>query len=298
MMKNEVLLKKLTDLLSTHAYTMKNLTAIGLNDGAVLSEDLYLKIGNNLFGISLTNTNIDKINQDTIDLYDEKESIAIQVTVRTDKVKIQSTIDNFIKKNHYLKYNKLYFLIIDNGRKEDYYKGTFNTENKFDFNIENNVFLIRDIIAKARGLDINSLDTLVSNVSEYIDFPSTKKSERTELWNRISTLSNHVNYALEPDPTGLRVYDPVQELENSLKAISELLLFLRMNRIHLDTDIINSVNEIIANASDTIDFTRIYTKRRNPGSDISLQDWINATNKKDIFNKTVSKIEGLLRQNT
>ncbi|EKL9633689.1 SMEK domain-containing protein [Salmonella enterica] len=298
MMKNEVLLKKLTDLLSTHAYTMKNLTAIGLNDGAVLSEDLYLKIGNNLFGISLTNTNIDKINQDTIDLYDEKESIAIQVTVRTDKVKIQSTIDNFIKKNHYLKYNKLYFLIIDNGRKEDYYKGTFNTENKFDFNIKNNIFLIRDIIAKARGLDINSLDTLVSNVSEYIDFPSTKKSERTELWNRISTLSNHVNYALEPDPTGLRVYDPDQELENSLKAISELLLFLRINRIHLDTDIINSVNEIIANASDTIDFTRIYTKRRNLGSDISLQDWINATNKKDIFNKTVSKIEGLLRQNT
>ncbi|HCQ6598911.1 TPA: SMEK domain-containing protein, partial [Klebsiella pneumoniae] len=89
MMKNEVLLKKLTDLLSTHAYTMKNLTAIGLNDGAVLSEDLYLKIGNNLFGISLTNTNINKINQDTIDLYDEKKSIAIQVTVRTDKVKIQ-----------------------------------------------------------------------------------------------------------------------------------------------------------------------------------------------------------------
>lgn len=298
MMKNEVLLKKLTDLLSTHAYTMKNLTAIGLNDGAVLSEDLYLKIGNNLFGISLTNTNIDKINQDTIDLYDEKESIAIQVTVRTDKVKIQSTIDNFIKKNHYLKYNKLYFLIIDNGRKEDYYKGTFNTENKFDFNIKNNVFLIRDIIAKARGLDINSLDTLVSNISEYIDFPSTKKSEKGGLWNRISTLSNHVNCALEPDPTGLRVYDPDQELENSLKAISELLLFLRINRIHLDTDIINSVNEIIANASDTIDFTRIYTKRRNQDSDISLQDWINATNKKDIFNKTVSKIEGLLRQNT
>lgn len=87
MMKNEVLLKKLTDLLSTHAYTMKNWTAIGLNDGAVLSEDLYLKIGNNLFGISLTNTNIDKMNQDTIDLYDEKESIAIQVTVRTDKEK-------------------------------------------------------------------------------------------------------------------------------------------------------------------------------------------------------------------
>ncbi|HDX9083120.1 TPA: SMEK domain-containing protein [Klebsiella oxytoca] len=298
MMKNEVLLKKLTDLLSTHAYTMKNLTAIGLNDGAVLSEDLYLKIGNNLFGISLTNTNINKINQDTIDLYDEKKSIAIQVTVRTDKVKIQSTIDNFIKKNHYLKYNKLYFLIINNGRKEDYYKGTFNTENKFDFNIKNNVFFIRDIIAKARGLDINSLDALVSNVSEYIDFPSTKKSEIVELWNRINTLSNHVNYALEPDPTGLRVYDPDQELENSLKAISELLLFVRINRIHLDTDIINSVNEIIGHASDTIDFTRIYTKRRKPDSDISLQDWINATNKKEIFNKAVSKIVELLRQNT
>ncbi|EMJ2323312.1 SMEK domain-containing protein [Salmonella enterica] len=99
----------------------------------MLSENLCLKIANILFQINLKNTNVIEQNADTIDLHDEISQTAIQVTVRRYRYKIKSTIDSFIKHQHYKKYNKLYITILSEKMDGAEFKKPFYTDNKFEF---------------------------------------------------------------------------------------------------------------------------------------------------------------------
>lgn len=300
-MNNENLIKELTDLLSFHAISTKNLTLNGLNDRATLSEDLYMNIANHIFGAKFKNANSLKKNHEAIDLYDEECSIAIQVTIRTDSQKIKSTISKFTKNNYQLKYKKLYFIIIDGGKKENYFrKNEFDTKKKIDFSVKDNILLISDIIERAKYLDLTILASLVSEVKKYIQLPkeeSLNKKEIEKLWTHISSLSECIKIALEPDPTETRSFSIEQGTEESVLAINKLLSFYKCKKIYFDEGIIKVANEIIENASNIIDFTRVLaeSKKTKKPADF-IDDWVVATRKKNEFTMLVSNIEDKIRK--
>lgn len=96
-------------------------------------------------------------NADTIDLHDEISQTAIQVTVRRDRYKIKSTIDSFIKHQHYKKYNKLYITILSEKMDGAEFKKPFYTDNKFEFSEKDNILFISDILSRALAININEL---------------------------------------------------------------------------------------------------------------------------------------------
>lgn len=304
-MKNDELIKKLNDLLTFHAYSTKNLTANGLNDQALLSEDLYLKICNKLFKLSLTNTNIIKHNHETIDLHDEENEISIQVTARNDRKKIKSTIEDFIKNKYYEKYKKLYFIIISNDKKSETYINEFETENKIDFSIKNNIFLTSDLISQSRLLDVKTLNRLVSDVEEYIKIPNiekekkTKESERMKLWEHISELKKCINNAIEIDPTATSNFDPEKNNIKAGLALKKLNDFYTNNNIYFDEHMIKLVNHLLSKALNTIDATRIFVVYREKlGVSNAIKQWAEAASKKKEFDNILKEIEGVYRDNT
>jgi len=303
-MKNEELIKKLNDLLTFHAYSTKNLTANGFNDQALLSEDLYLKICNKLFKLSLTNTNIIKHNHETIDLHDEENKISIQVTARTDRKKIKSTIEDFIKNKYYERYKKLYFIIISNGKKSEIYINEFETENKIDFSIKNNIFLTSDLISQSRLLDIKTLDELVSDIEEYIKIPNTEKkkktkeSQRMELWEHVSELKKCINNSIDIDLTATSKFDPKEDNIKAGQAFKKLNDFYRNNNIYFDEDMIELMDNLLIKALNTIDATRVFINYRETlGVSNADEQWAAAANKKKEFDNILKQIEGIYRAN-
>lgn len=71
MLRKDILIKELNDLLTHHSIAVRNLNSINMNAQAILPENLYLKIANILFQLNLKNTNVLECNADTIDLCDE-----------------------------------------------------------------------------------------------------------------------------------------------------------------------------------------------------------------------------------
>lgn len=71
MLRKDILIKELNDLLTHHSIAVRNLSSINMNAQAILPENLYLKIANILFQLNLKNTNVLECNADTIDLCDE-----------------------------------------------------------------------------------------------------------------------------------------------------------------------------------------------------------------------------------
>ncbi|WNM59707.1 SMEK domain-containing protein [Candidatus Nitrospira allomarina] len=86
----------------------------GMNftDINIHSENFYRNLLNLAFGYSLININIIEQNSTAIDLGDQANRIAIQVTSTSTLDKTKNTVDKFIKKKLYEKYDRLVILNI------------------------------------------------------------------------------------------------------------------------------------------------------------------------------------------
>ena len=73
---------------------------LNLIDKNIFLEDVICQIINIIYEYSLENTNLNICNYPCIDLIDEKEKIAFQVTTNVTHKKIQVTLDNFFKKRY------------------------------------------------------------------------------------------------------------------------------------------------------------------------------------------------------
>ena len=101
------------------------------------------------------------INYPAIDLGDEEERIAFQITTNKDSQKVKDTIAKFIKYRLYEKYDKLIIFII--GKKQDSYTGTFDTQSKFTFNKDVDIWDDNFLIKKIDKItDISKLESIKS----------------------------------------------------------------------------------------------------------------------------------------
>lgn len=125
------------------------LGSLNLYDVNIHSETFFCGLLNVVFGYNLKNINDTKKNFPSIDLEDELNRVAIQVTTQEDSSKIQHTLDKFFENKLNKTFDRLIVLII--GSKPHYTK-TFRVKEDFSFSKENDIwdtsFLMREIRKK------------------------------------------------------------------------------------------------------------------------------------------------------
>lgn len=135
---------------------------LGLYDIDIIIEDFYCGLLNLLYDYELENKNKEDKNAAAIDLYDSKRKIAVQVTARNDRNKINETIDMFINKKLYKEYERL--LIVFSKDKPNITK-PFDTKGFFHFNPKSDILDKKDLINHIKTLDTQKIKA----VSDYIE---------------------------------------------------------------------------------------------------------------------------------
>ena len=108
---------------------------LNLKDKNIFLEDEIAYLLNYIYDINLVNTNFEISNYPAIDLKDEVNRVAVQVTTNTALNKIQTTLDNFFDNGFEKKFDKLLIVVFD----EKKYRGSVNLKKKFDFNDKEHV---------------------------------------------------------------------------------------------------------------------------------------------------------------
>lgn len=151
MLVREDLLKDITKLLATWQTENKLRGEINLYDGYLIAEYYVGILLNEIYGYELKNLNDDTRNNVGIDLGDSANALAVQVTATRKRVKIQETIDKFLKYGLHESYDALYIFVLT--EKQGSYK-EFDTSGKFSFDPDKHIIDVSDLIQ-----EINRLDT-------------------------------------------------------------------------------------------------------------------------------------------
>ena len=151
MIKREEELKKIVRELTRWEVELSNRNALNLYDANIFSEHTICRLLNSVYGYNLHNINLVQNNFPAIDLADNFNRVAVQVTTTKATKKIQYTIDSFLANGLYQAYDQLFVLIL--GKKQKSYPA-FDTQQHFTFTSEQNIIDFHGLLNK-----INSLPT-------------------------------------------------------------------------------------------------------------------------------------------
>ena len=129
----------------------------GLYDIDIIMEDFFCELLNLLYGYELTNLNKKVKNAKAIDLCDSKHRIAVQVTSKNTRDKVNETIDKFVEDKLYEKYDRL--LVVFSKDKPKSSK-PYDTKGKFHFNPETDLLDTRDLINQISAADSQKLQAI------------------------------------------------------------------------------------------------------------------------------------------
>ena len=129
----------------------------GLYDIDIIMEDFFCELLNLLYGYELTNLNKKVKNAKAIDLCDSKHRIAVQVTSKNTRDKVNETIDKFVEDKLYEKYDRL--LVVFSKDKPKSSK-PYDTKGKFHLNPETDLLDTRDLINQISAADSQKLQAI------------------------------------------------------------------------------------------------------------------------------------------
>jgi hypothetical protein len=195
--KLQNVMKKLT-ILKEYISTSNSLNMTSINISAEnFFRDLYT-----LLGYSFANTNIYKQNSAYIDLIDNANKMAIQVTAQNDAKKISDTISGFFADPKHSNYT-LKVLLLSKDAKE--YRKDFTKKGQFQFDPEKDIVDINRLIAEINDKDRNTID----RISDFLDNEITAgASTRTEL-NEVETIMSLLEW-LSRDENYNELLDPYE----------------------------------------------------------------------------------------
>lgn len=122
------------------------------------AEDFYCELLNKAFGWKLHNLNQDNRNQPAIDLADDTNKIAVQVTSSTGRSKITSTLKKFFDGNLDVQYDSLIFMVIG---EEDAFAKDFTVERGFDFDPQRDIWDTPRLLNKLESIgDLSKLQAI------------------------------------------------------------------------------------------------------------------------------------------
>ncbi|OQX97075.1 MAG: hypothetical protein B6I24_09950 [Bacteroidetes bacterium 4572_128] len=225
MEKRDRYIKRINRSLSLMRFEIEQLNKINLTDYNIIAENFYKDLLV-FYGFELKNLNEKKYNAESIDLVDEENKIAIQVTSRNDAKKIHDTIKGF-NKPEYDEYKQLIMFLI--GKPKLKYKADFTKKNLFSFDKKKDIIDVDDIIKKFRSYPAKQLEPIV-------DFLE-KKSE--------------INEKSDPDGKSLRFIEHFDFLMTKYgRFISIYTGALLEAKSDIDGVRVNKINVYLQNLSD------------------------------------------------
>ena len=156
-MNRELYLKNIADSLALLSSQVSVRNAINLYDINIVAESFYSELLNLIENLNLKNVNTIKKNAPGIDLADEGNRISIQVTSDNTSDKIKHTIAEFFLNKSYEKYDRLIILILTNKKR---YSTVFDTDGKFSFDKNKDIWDVNDLIKKVNALPIEKLKAI------------------------------------------------------------------------------------------------------------------------------------------
>lgn len=161
---------------------VENFNSLNLTDINVFAENFYRGLFN-LIGFKFTNTNFESNNFAHIDLIDNINKQAIQVTSQNDNAKIKEAIDGFFAKPENKNY-KLQILLISKDAKK--YRTKFGN----NFNHKEDVLDIKRLLSIIN--DINEIET-IKNIADFLNMNVLTERRQTEC-SEVETIMELINY--------------------------------------------------------------------------------------------------------
>ena len=175
MLEREALLKLIIARISWLATECELRGFLHLFDANTISHELFCRLLNELYGLHLIQT--DKIQQNfpAIDLGDERNKEAFQITTEKDGAKIQKTVDTYLKHGLAERFGHLRILVI--GQKQSGYKSV-KVPDGVDFAPETDVLDLRDLLLTIDKQDTEKLRTFARIIEEEIKAPRDEERDK------------------------------------------------------------------------------------------------------------------------
>lgn len=242
-MNKEVYLKNIAENLALLSREVSILNAVNLYDINIIAEDFFPGLLNLIYGYELQNANHFEKNAPAIDLIDQKNRIAVQVTSDNSSAKIRHTIDEFNKNQAYNLYDRLVVLILTQKKN---YSTNFDTQGRFSFDKASDIWDVEKLIKDIRKLETEQVKSISEYLSEelcnrYYSVRETQAGEVDTIIDLIEYISQHrkVNKNRET------MVDPEYKIYKRFKDFADKLIAEYTTLYTIYGEALNIVNETL-----------------------------------------------------
>ena len=219
MLSRGFIIGKIVDDVASLRYQVQTRNKLGMLDLTKFTEDFFKEALNTVYGLGLTNLNADRSNNPGIDLGDECNKIAYQITSTKSSSKVKDTLDVLTKAQTTL-YTSIKVFIVN--EKQSKYTIPRPLKAKANFDPKRDIVDLDDLLKDIMVLPIEKLDVLYSQfVREFrilkIDFEimDSKGNFESSLYNQLEKIPN------QPPVNANKLADRFDD-EVSFKSIKKL----------------------------------------------------------------------------
>ncbi len=243
MMNKEVYLKNIAENLALLSREVSILNAVNLYDINIIAEDFFPGLLNLIYGYELKNANHLEKNAPAIDLIDQKNRIAVQVTSDNSSTKIKHTIEEFNKSQAYHLYDRLVVLILTQKKK---YSSNFDTQGLFSFEKARDIWDVEKLIKDIRELETEQIKNVSDYLSEelynkYYSVRETQAGEVDTIIDLIEYISQHRKVNKDRETT----VDPEYKIYKRFKNFADKLITEYTTLYTIYGEALNIVNETL-----------------------------------------------------
>ena len=243
MMNKEVYLKNIAENLALLSREVSILNAVNLYDINIIAEDFFPGLLNLIYGYELKNANHLEKNAPAIDLIDQKNRIAVQVTSDNSSTKIKHTIEEFNKSQAYHLYDRLVVLILTQKKK---YSSNFDTQGLFSFEKARDIWDVEKLIKDIRELETAQIKNVSDYLSEelynkYYSVRETQAGEVDTIIDLIEYISQHRKVNKDRETT----VDPEYKIYKRFKNFADKLITEYTTIYKIYGEALNIVNETL-----------------------------------------------------
>ena len=243
MMNKEVYLKNIAENLALLSREVSILNAVNLYDINIIAEDFFPGLLNLIYGYELKNANHLEKNAPAIDLIDQKNRIAVQVTSDNSSTKIKHTIEEFNKSQAYHLYDRLVVLILTQKKK---YSSNFDTQGLFSFEKARDIWDVEKLIKDIRELETAQIKNVSDYLSEelynkYYSVRETPAGEVDTIIDLIEYISQHRKVNKDRETT----VDPEYKIYKRFKNFADKLITEYTTLYTIYGEALNIVNETL-----------------------------------------------------
>lgn len=242
-MNKEIYLKNIAENLALLSREVAILNVVNLYDINIIAEDFFPGLLNLIYGYELQNANHFEKNAPAIDLVDQKNRIAVQVTSDNSSAKIRHTIEEFNKNQAYNLYDRLVVLIL---MQKKNYSTNFDTQGRFSFDKASDIWDVEKLIKDIRKLETEQVKSISEYLSEelcnrYYSVRETQAGEVDTIIDLIEYISQHrkVNKNRET------MVDPEYKIYKRFKNFADKLIAEYTTLYTIYGEALNIVNETL-----------------------------------------------------